>query len=112
MIDTTIKVTIFLAWPKREKQNKTKQHLYIDTQKDTEVIIIQKTQKLKFGTCLVRVSLTYDCSCEAKRLRSSFNSEAKDTTFRRKLCFLSFKSFNKGSTEACLSEIDMGNLRF
>jgi len=38
MIDTTIKVIIFLAWPKREKQNNT-------AQKDTKVIIIQNTQK-------------------------------------------------------------------
>lgn len=72
-------------------------------QKDTEKQP-QKTRNLS-RTCLVRVSLTYDCSCDAKRLRSSFNSAANDTTLRLKLCFFSFKSCNNGSISRTLVDV-------
>lgn len=58
-------------------------------------------------TCLVRVSLTKDCSCEAKRLLTSFNSAAMETTFLLKLCFFSFKSFNRGSISLAEAEDDV-----
>lgn len=65
-----------------------------------------KTQNRDSSTCLVRVSLTKHCSCDAKRVLTSFNSAAKDTTFFLKLCFFSFKSFNKGSISLAETEED------
>ena len=69
---------------------------------------LQKEPRItKSHACLVRDSLAHDCSWDANRLRTSFNSAAKDTTFRRKLCFFSFKSFNKGSIS--LADDESGN---
>lgn len=56
-------------------------------------------------TCLVRVSRAKVCSWEARRPRTSLSSAASDTTFRRKFCFFSLRSFSNGSTSLGLSEL-------
>lgn len=59
--------------------------------------IQKEPESEKLHACLVKDSLANDCSWDAKRLLTSFNSAANDTTLRLKLCFFSFKSLNRGS---------------